>query len=66
MPDAHFVYKRLISDARIKKSLKDHIKYETEEHIGTKVPESLAKLSQLTQSTPEAEKPQYFKNSKFC
>ena len=32
MQDAHFAYKRLISNARIQKSLKGQIKYEVEEY----------------------------------
>ena len=36
MSDARFIYKRLISDARIQKSKKGQIKYEVEEHCGPK------------------------------
>ena len=35
-PDARFVCKRLISDARIQKSLKDQMMYKVEEHWGPK------------------------------
>ena len=43
--DARFVYKRLISDARIKKMLKGQIKFEVEDQSGPNIPKSYAKYS---------------------
>ena len=43
--DARFLYKTLISDARIKKCLKGQVKHEVEEHWGPKIPKSFAKYS---------------------
>ena len=37
-PDARFVYKRLISDARIRKCQKGQIENEVEEHWELKIP----------------------------